>query len=306
MPAADVFVSLVNTDNRDVLRRCLASLRAAAENLVMEVAVLDNASSDGSAEMVAAEFPWATLRRNQRRLGFSANHNQLLRPALDSGKFRHLLILNEDTVLDPGSVARLAACLDRRPDLGAVGPLIRGVDGETQPSYFRFPSASTQVLAAVGLGVQEQAPGLPGWLNGSCVLVRAAALREVGALDERFFIFFEDTDLGLRLLRAGYGSDVCPEATILHLGHSTVAKPAHGSAFERQMHRSRHLYLAKHRGQAAAHLSTVGVRAGLAARATKAGVAGLVGRDPEERLLARQLAGLAGYNPWVSLPHEQG
>src|ERR1700737_1865242 len=113
--AADVLegeISLVNTNNRALLNACLASLPEACAGLNWHVTVVDNESLDGSAEMVATRFPTAQLIRNAKRLGFGANHNQVLVPALES-HVRHVLILNEDTELDPGSVRELVAFADQ-------------------------------------------------------------------------------------------------------------------------------------------------------------------------------------------------
>ena len=136
----DVAVSLVNTDNRELLERCLRSIPLACSGLSWRATVVDNASGDGSAEMVAELFTWAELLRNDRRLGFSANHNQVIEPALDAETARYVLILNEDTELDPHAVTTLVEVADSRPRLGAVGPTIYGSDGRTQPSYDRFPT----------------------------------------------------------------------------------------------------------------------------------------------------------------------
>lgn len=300
----DVEISLVNTSNRELVRTCLASLPGACEVLRWHVTVVDNASTDGSGDMIAAEFPLAHLIHNHRRRGFSANHNEVIGPVVRDGTARYVLILNEDTILDPGSVARLVHEGDRRPQAGALGPVIRGVDGRVQPSYHRFPSVTQQIVGSLAGSSGLHDFRRPGWLNGSCVLVRVDALRRIGLLDEGFFIFFEDTDLGYRLHQAGYESMVCGQATIVHVGHQTVASPAHGSAFERQMQRSRYLFLAKHRGAHAAHLCSAGVRAGIALRALKAAAAGWLRRDDSEMRLGRTLADLARYRPTTPLPHE--
>jgi GT2 family glycosyltransferase len=127
----------------------------------------------------------------------------------------------------------------------------------------------------------------------------------VGALDEQFFIFFEDTDLGTRLRQAGWRSAVCESARIVHHGHQTVAVPHQGSDMDRQMLRSRYLYFAKHRGRPAAILVTVFVRLALSARAAKALTAAVVRHDGGEGALARTLWKLARYDPENVLPHER-
>ncbi|MEA2273881.1 MAG: N-acetylglucosaminyl-diphospho-decaprenol L-rhamnosyltransferase [Solirubrobacteraceae bacterium] len=295
-------ISLVSTDNRVLVEACLRSLPAACEGLAWRVTVVDNASTDDTAEMIERDFPQAQLLRNDRRLGFSANHNRVVQPVLDEDLARYVVILNEDTELDSGCVARLVAFADERPRVGVVGPEIYGTDGERQPSYFPFPSAWGQFIHTLLPGRMSRTRKTGGWLNGSCLLVRVAALREIGPLDERFFIFFEDTDLGYRMLEAGWDSIVAPGPRILHHGHMTVSQPALGSAMERQMLRSRYLYFEKHRGRRQAHLVANAVRFALFARAVKAWARREGTADG--RRAARVLMGIAKYSPTETLEHE--
>lgn len=304
--AADVLeveISLVNTNNRALLNACLASLPEACAGLNWHVTVVDNESRDGSAEMVATEFPSARLIRNAKRLGFGANHNQVLVPALESG-VRYVLILNEDTVLDPGSVRELVAFAEKHERVGALGPAIRGADGGRQPSYLPFPTVLGQVWSCFRPGRSPRRPPRSGWLNGSCVLLRRQALQQVGTLDERFFIFFEDTDLGRRLRQAGWESTVCEMATIVHHGHMTVALASAGSVWEWQMLRSQYLYFCKHRGRLTGLLLSGLVRGALMIRAGKGLAMSRLSRDPSERETANLLIDLVKYDPRTLLPHE--
>ena len=299
----DVEVSLVNTDNAELLRCCLASLPAAAGTITWHATVVDNASQDGSAEVVRREFPWARLLENGTRLGFSTNHNQVVDEVVSHGSARYVLVLNEDTELEPESLQELVAFADRRHRLGAAGPALVGADGRPQVSYFRFPGVGDQFWATLRPGGPVRQPESSGWLNGSCLLVRTDALREVGTLDERFFIFFEDTDLGLRLHHAGWQSALCRTARVVHHGHQTVSQTSVGSRMEQQVLRSRYLYFRKHHGRYRASLVAALVRVALGVRAAKA-FAGSLGRDGGERRLARLLWNLARYDPGVPLAHE--
>jgi N-acetylglucosaminyl-diphospho-decaprenol L-rhamnosyltransferase len=299
----DVEISLVNTNSRELLRACLESLSAACAGLSWRATVVDNASIDGSEEMVRREFEEVDLLRNDVARGFSANHNRVLRRALEREP-RYVLILNEDTVLEPGSVRELVDFCDERPTVGAAGPVITGGDGALQRSYFRFPTFGEHAAACLRPGREPPAPDGHGWLNGSCVLVRLEALRQVGLLDEQFFIFFEDTDLGVRLDQAGWRSAVCPSARILHHGHQVVSQPVYGNRMERQMVRSRYLYFRKHHGAAQAGLLALVIRAAFALRAVKALGEGLLLRRTGERGLATVLWDLARYDPRLALSHE--
>lgn len=299
----DVEISLVNTNNRALLRACLRSLPEACAGLGWHVTVVDNESRDGSAEMVGEEFPAARLVRNSSRRGFGANHNQVLGPALESGA-RYVLILNEDTELDPGCVRELVAFADEHRQAGAVGPAIRGADGRRQRSYLPFPTVLGQAWSCLRPGRWPQRPPGAGWLNGSCVLLRIEALKQVGTLDERFFIFFEDTDLGERLRQAGWESTVCEPATMVHHGHMTVALASAGSVWEWQMLRSQYLYFCKHRGRPVGLLLSGLVRGALLIRAGKALLVSRLRRDPAERETANLLIDLLKYDPRRRLPHE--
>jgi N-acetylglucosaminyl-diphospho-decaprenol L-rhamnosyltransferase len=299
----DVEVSLVNTDNRELLARCLASLPAAAGSVTWRVTVVDNASGDGSREVVRQEFPGARLLVNPTRRGFSANHNRVIDEVLAKRSARYVLVLNEDTELGSGSLEELIAFGDRSPRLGAIGPRLIGSDGREQPSYFRFPRVERQFWETLRPGRPAQTGEADGWLNGSCLVIRAEALRDVGGLDDRFFIFYEDTDLGLRLHRAGWRSAVCPSAQVVHHEHQTVASSPSAGPMERQMLRSRYLYFRKHHGAARAWLVAMLVRFALTVRAAKALIASLRG-DDGERALARLLWALARYDPEGPLAHE--
>src|SRR5512133_3020544 len=138
----DVEVSLVNTNNRDLLRACLASLPEAAGALAWHATVVDNASDDGSPEVVRLEFPWARLIENTQRVGFSANHNQVIDEVVSHDSARYVLVLNEDTELEPGSLEELVSFADREDRVGAAGPRLVESDGKQQTSLFPFPTLS--------------------------------------------------------------------------------------------------------------------------------------------------------------------
>jgi GT2 family glycosyltransferase len=300
----DVVISVVNTNSREYLRECLASLPAACEGLTWTATVVDNASHDGSAEMVRTTFPDVTVLENTVALGFSANHNQVLKPALESDA-RYVLILNEDTVLDAGAICEMVSFCDSRDRVGAAGPVIVGADRQTQPSLFPFPTALTEIQATLRPGRARQESLRGGWLNGSCVLARTQALREIGLLDESFFIFFEDTDLGLRLDAAGWESAICPSAQILHHGHQVVSQPTYGDRMERQMLRSRYQYFYKHRGKHQAKVLSLVTRLALVLRASKASFLGRVRRNESETRLGALLWKLAACDPRTPLPQEE-
>jgi N-acetylglucosaminyl-diphospho-decaprenol L-rhamnosyltransferase len=298
----DVEISIVNTNNRALLERCLASLPNACEGLRWRVAVVDNASTDDSESMLRAQFPWAGVLKNERRLGFSASHNRVLHPAVAGNASRYVMILNEDTELEPGAIRKLVDVADSDGKLAAIGPRIHRPDGSIQPSWFRFPTLWREIRRTIRPGEPSPYQGERGWLNGSCILLRAAALRTVGGLDERFFIFYEDTDLCLRLLTSGWTSKVAAQAKMLHLEHRTVGDPAIHEDMERQMLRSRVQYFEKHHGRVSASTLAFVSRTALGLRAVRAGLRSL--GDEKQRPRAGMLFRLARYDPHDPLPHE--
>ena len=264
--------------------------------------MIDNVSGDGSLEMLAAEFPDVGVVANPVRLGFGANHNQVVRRLVADGSARYVLVLNDDTELAPQAVTRMVAALDRRPDLAAVVPSVVGGDGRPAATRLAYPSVRSW-LRADRFDITEL-PDPEGWLQGSCLLLRVDALRQVGGFDEQFFLFYEDVDLSRRLVQAGWGLGVCPEAIVVHHGHATVLRPELARATYRQGHRSRYLYVRKHLGpRQAALLSAVG-RAVLLARAVKLRLEWARTRQPETRDRARHLLDLARSDPRRPLAHE--
>jgi N-acetylglucosaminyl-diphospho-decaprenol L-rhamnosyltransferase len=301
--ASDVLISVVCTNNRPALEGCLEALPAACEGLEWSATVVDNAGSDGTSEMVRDRFGWARLIRNERPRGFSHNHNLTIGPALEQRSCRYVLVLNDDTVFDPGALAAMVAEMDASPDVGALGPRLRGPDGVAQQSLFGFPSAARMIARHFQVAGPGAEPDGPGWLNGSCLLLRVEALVAVGSLDPEFFIFYEDTDLGLRLHKGGWRSALAGEAGMVHLEHQTISTPSLSSPMMLQMLRSQWIYMDRHHGRAQAALVSAGTRAALLLRWAKASVAGLFG-DESDRRQAPRLLELARYRPTEPLPHE--
>lgn len=297
----DLLISLVNTNNRELLRSCLDSLPGACGELTCDVSVIDNASDDGSAEMVRSDYPRVRLIVNTRRLGFSANHNQNLVPAMREASHRYLCVLNEDIEFSERALAEIVSACDRDPSIGVAGPRIHGRDGEPQPSLFRYPTIAGDLRGS--LLRTGNAVAANGWLNGSCLVLRTETLAAIGPLDERFFIFFEDTDLSRRLAVLGLRAAVISAARMLHHGHSTVASPQFGSASERQMLRSRYLYYDKHVGRRYAALAVAGMKSEHLIRALKAAALATGGREGEREKL-KVLLSLIRYNPRHPLEHE--
>ncbi|MBI5831860.1 MAG: glycosyltransferase family 2 protein [Armatimonadetes bacterium] len=237
-----VSICIVNWNTRELLAACLRSLQAHPPAEPHEVLVADNASADGSADMVAETFPWARLVRTGANLGFAEGNNVLLRQA----RGEWLLLLNPDTEvrpeLDQRPVDALIEHLRAHPRCGAVSARLVQPDGRTQRSCRGFPTP--WALTAEWTGLARLWPRVCGayrmrWFDhetlasvdqpmASCLLLRRAALQRVGLFDPRFPIFFNDVDLSLRLKQDGWRLDYLPSASILHLGGGTtrLVRPA--------------------------------------------------------------------------------
>jgi GT2 family glycosyltransferase len=278
--SADVSVSIVNTNNRELLLACLESLRGVDAELV----VLDNASEDGSAHAVRERFPDVRVIAQPFRAGFGANHNAVIRAT--SG--RYVYVLNEDTTSDDWGLDRMVAHMDEHPRVAALGPRLVYPDGSHQDSAWRFPSPLTAVLTLPTLGrvgmKQSHGHTFRGvdWVMGAALFVRREALEQVGLFDEGFFIYSEEVDLQLRLRRAGWEVHYFPEVTVVH----------HESQFsaeipERRIHelwRSRHRYWRKHHSPVGARVAAIATGAQYGLRAAVAPVAR---RDPSFRARMR-------------------
>jgi GT2 family glycosyltransferase len=268
--APDITISLVNTNNRELLLDCLRSLEGAARETVLQTIVVDNASTDGSVAAVREAFPDAEVVERRSRHGFGANHNQ----AIARAKGRYVLILNEDTVLHEGMLDAMRRFMDQHPEVGACGPKILNPDGSQQPSAFRFPTPGRVALTTLTLQrrgwIQSHADHIArvDWVCGAAILARLPALRAVGGFDERLFIYSEDPDLCLRMREAGYATAYFPYASLVHFENATT-----GGVPERriaQMERSRALYARKHHGAAGEYAVRGLTAATFAARAAAA------------------------------------
>jgi len=259
----DLTISIVSWNTRELLDQCLGSVYATADGLGVEVVVVDNASGDGSVEMVRGKYPQAVLIANGENVGFAAANNQ----ALAASTGRHLLLLNPDTICRPGALAELVRFLDEHPECGAVGPLVLNVDETLQYSWAAFPTFWSEArgrlerrIASHVLSKVEGSRKLPttaheargigpfkaDWIGGCCLMIRREAIDAIGPMDESLFMYSEETDWCLRLVRAGWEVWVDPQAEIVHLGGRSSAQVPDEAALRLRMSKRR--YFAKHHG----------------------------------------------------------
>lgn len=225
-------VAVVSHDTKDLLRDCLASVTPEAP---AEIVVVDNASTDGSPDMVRAHFPQVVLTANRDNPGYGAAANQ----AIAATHAPYVLLLNADTRLEPGALRALSDYLDGSPDVGLVAPKLVNPDGSPQPSAFPQPTPfNTLVLNTYLLDVVRWLPGIrrrfafawsvpaagpSAWVKGAALACRREAFDAVRGFDESFFLYSEETDLCYRIRAAGWDVHFAPSATVVHVeGASTM------------------------------------------------------------------------------------
>ena len=236
--ATDVSVVIVSYNTRDLLRECLRSVYASSVT-PREVFVVDNASSDGSQAMVAAEFPAVTLDALDRNLGFAGANNVAIRRSTGS----RLLLLNPDAVLAPDALALLVAALDSRPRAASVGPRILNPDGSLQSCGYGFPSALSELRQskrvdrvltwAIGPAPVPSTPTTTAevdWSDGACMLLRREAVSSIGGLDEQYFLYTEELDWCFNARKSGWTIVVVPEAVVWHHRGQSSASTGGGIA----------------------------------------------------------------------------
>ncbi|MEN3040489.1 MAG: glycosyltransferase [Bacteroidia bacterium] len=234
----DLSVIIVSYNVKYFLRQCLQSVARAMEGLSVEVWVVDNASIDGSVEMVREEFPWVKLIANPTNLGFAKANNQAIK--LSSG--RHILLLNPDTIVQEDTFHVVIDFLDKHPEAGAVGVKIIDGQGRFSPDSRRdLPSAwnifcklsglyrlfpKSRIFGRYHLTFLPENEVIPvPVLLGAFMAIPRHVLDKVGILDERFFMYAEDIDLCYRILQAGYTNYYLPTTQIVHFkGESTKTR----------------------------------------------------------------------------------
>jgi GT2 family glycosyltransferase len=231
MPPVDVVI--VNYNTRDLLRDCLRSVRLEAPR---EVVVVDNASSDGSAEMVQTEYPWAMLHSNKTNVGYGTAANQ----GIASCTAKYVLLLNSDTLLPTGALPALSTYLDEHPAAAVLGPRLINSDGTLQASCYPFPGTLSWIVDNDDIGFlirripvirnrllrtwpHTHARVVP-WVKGAALAIRREAFESVSGFDESFFLYFEETDLCHRLKAAGWHTHFAPVTTITHVGAASAVQ----------------------------------------------------------------------------------
>ena len=225
----DLSICIVNWNTCDLLRACLNSIYQTVTRHSFEVIVLDNASTDGSAAMVAAEFPQARLIANRQNVGFAAGNNQ----ALSAAQGRYLMILNPDTEAPAGSFDAMIDYLEAHAEVGVLSPKLIYPDGKPQNSCLSFPTLFTEFADLSGMARKHpKSPfwaryTMAGWAHdetrevdqpmGTCLLACREVVEQVGLLDERFPLYYNDVDWCRRIKDAGWKIVFLAEVSLVHL-----------------------------------------------------------------------------------------
>jgi GT2 family glycosyltransferase len=232
----DLSIVVVTWNSSEYIAGCLSPVESQQGGLTTEIIVVDNASSDGTAGIVRKRFPHAHLIVNAENLGFTRACNLGLKKA--AGRF--VLVLNPDTSMRPGALMKMVEYIDGHPRAGALGPQLLNPDGSIQPSCRRFPSYRLMLWEFTGLSkLFPDHPVFGAWRMGSfdhreirtvdqpmgaCLLLRREALDQIGLMDERFTMFFNDVDLCRRLSSVGWDIVFLPQARVIHDAGSHVRR----------------------------------------------------------------------------------
>ncbi|MBN1934405.1 MAG: glycosyltransferase family 2 protein [Anaerolineae bacterium] len=246
----DLSIVVVNWNTRELLAQCLASVTTNSdrqgsnvailpatyplESVTYELFVVDNASTDGSAQMVAEHFPWVHLIANSENVGFACANNQAIRQSIG----RYILLLNSDTEVHPGALETMVQFMERQPQAGGCGPRLLNADDSLQPSCHPMLTPGREFWRLLFLDwvwrratyVQERwdwgTPHPVEVIKGACFMLRRAALDRVGLLDEEYFMYTEEMDLCYRLLQDGWQLWWVPQAVVKHYGEASSRQVA--------------------------------------------------------------------------------
>jgi GT2 family glycosyltransferase len=260
-----IAASVLNFRTAQLTLDCVRSLVSELDLAQDELVVVDNHSEDGSVELLKKSFAEPGLERvrlieTERNGGFAHGHNAAVH-AIDAQAY---LLVNSDTLFRKGSVGILRRRLDSDPRCALVSPRLEASDGTPQTSCFRFHTPISEFVSAASTGpitrlLQRHevplpirdAPETPDWTSFACILVRGAALRAAGLLDEAFFMYYEDVDLCRRLRALGFTVASEPAARVVHRGGASSGVDAPDSARRRRpryFYASRARYFRKHFG----------------------------------------------------------
>ncbi len=251
-------IVIVSWNVRDLLLQCLDSIAvelAKNAGICAEIFVVDNASSDDSVTRLKEGYSWIKLIENYDNVGFAAANNQAIRQS----DAEYILLLNPDTIVKSGGLANLITFMNSNSTAGAAGSKLLNVDGSLQPSCFPQPTLSRELwrlfhfdrfypLALYDMDKwDDRSPRQVDIIQGTSLILRQAALQNVGLLDENFFMYSEEVDLCFRLRQANWSLFWAPTSQIVHYGGQSSQQVA--SAMFLQLYQNKLRYFRKHHGR---------------------------------------------------------
>jgi N-acetylglucosaminyl-diphospho-decaprenol L-rhamnosyltransferase len=238
----DLSIIIVSFNARDDLARCLQSLHDAPPSRPHEIIVVDNGSTDGSAD-TARRWPDVRVIEAGGNLGFAGGNNAGIRASTGT----NLLLLNSDTIVPPNAIDGLLSALDRHADVAVVGPRLVDGSGHAELSFGAMVSPLAQLrqqrIARGDVEAYTRREQYPDWVTGACLLVRRADAEAVGLLDERYFMYLEDVDFCAAIRARGRRVLFSPTVEIVHLRGKSAPSRA---ASSRLYHRSLLIFYGKH------------------------------------------------------------
>lgn len=223
-------IIIVSYNTKEITKECLNRVRENGRGIELEIIVVDNASTDGSPEMIREEFPEVNLIVSEKNLGFAGGNNL----GIEKSRGRYVLLLNSDAYLLPGVLGSTLSFMEETPDCGILGVKLVCENGDMQPSARMLPSPWRKLLVISGVADRfsgskwlggpdhswwaHDAPKDVGWVPGAYFLIRRKVVEAVGGMDERYFLYFEETDYCLQALRAGWRVMIYPLVSVIHLG----------------------------------------------------------------------------------------
>ncbi len=249
----DLSIVILNYKSKGLVKQCVKTIGLAAPKPSYEIIVVDNDSRDGTGEMLAALFPHVKFIQSPANLGYAAGNNLGIKAATG----RYVVIMNPDITVRPGSFEAMVAFMDLNPDVGIMGPKLVHPDGSLDASCYRFPEYAIPVYRRTPLGrlpagkravasylmedYDHETTRDVDWLLGATLMVRREALDAVGLLDERFFLYFEDTDWCRRFWKAGWRVVYFTGANMVHY-HERLS--AQGSWLVSPLRKSTRIHIA--------------------------------------------------------------
>jgi len=252
----DLSIIIVNWNTSELLLQCLDSIYRAKPQIMFEIIVIDNGSTDNSVGAISTRFPEVRIISNDHNMGFAGANNQ----GLSAGSARYYLLLNSDTLVLPGALDVLINIADNHPEMGIVGPKLLNMDGSLQESYASFPTFWSELI---GKNFRRRRPLADStyiydvdWIMGACMLVRSEVVADVGMLDDDYFMYSEEVDWCFRIKRQGWKVGYCLKSEVYHLGGGSASRASLSQLI--LLYRSKILFFRKHYGNHQATLMRYG------------------------------------------------